>query len=140
VISRQFNVTNGRFEELRLWLAACRAQLNANEQQGWQLELVLEEFFANTVNHGYPATREAPADHPVWVSLAPGAAGIDVVYEDAAFEYNPIASIQAPDYSGPEDTWKIGGLGLPMIANIARDLRYERVNGRNRIALTLPTE
>ncbi len=64
--------------------------------------------------------------------------GIHARYEDAAFEFNPLENIQAPDYSGPAENWRVGGLGLQMVAGIARNLRYERSANRNRLSLMLP--
>ena len=78
------------------------------------------------------------SDWPVWVELMLNAEGIQVRYEDAAFEFNPLDNIQPPDYSGPAENWRIGGLGLAMVEGIARNMHYQRTANRNRLSLTLP--
>ena len=135
--SHCFNVRDEPFEHVRLWLDAYCADAHTNEQHAWQLQLVLEEFFVNSLTHGYPATQNAPAEWPAWITLTQDAGGVHIVYEDAALEFNPFAKIERPDYSGPIDGWRVGGLGLSMIEAMGRDLAYARVDGRNRLTLTL---
>ena len=94
-------------------------------------------------SHGYPVTKDAPVAWSAWITLAQDASdasGLHIVYEDAAFEFNPFAKIERPDYSGPVEDWRVGGLGLPMIEAMGRNLAYARVDGRNRLSLTLPAE
>jgi serine/threonine-protein kinase RsbW len=136
--SRRFNVRREPFESVRLWLEAFCSEVNAAEQHVWQLQLVLEEFFVNSLKHGYPGLKDAPEEWPAWITLNIDNTGVQVVYEDAAVEFNPFAKIERPDYSGPVENWRVGGLGLPMVETMGRDLSYERVDGRNRLTLTLP--
>jgi hypothetical protein len=35
-----------------------------------------------------------------------------VIYEDAASAHDPFAKAATPDYSGPVDTWQVGGVGV----------------------------
>ena len=60
--------------------------------------------------------------------------------QDAAPAHNPFDNIVPPDYSGPAESWRIGGWGVPLIARIAGSLRYEHSGGRNRIHFTLPID
>ena len=123
---------------VRQWLEKFCVETSISAHNTWQLTLILEELFTNSVKHGYPGTADNPSQWPVWVELAPSAEGIHVCYEDAAFEFNPLNNIQAPDYSGPAQSWHVGGLGLPMVTRIATNIRYERTASRNRLSLTLP--
>lgn len=138
--SRCFDVRAEPFEHVRLWLEAYCGESKAGEQQAWQLQLVLEEFFVNSLTHGYPGVKNAPAEWPAWITLTHDASGIRIVYEDAAFEFNPFARIERPDYSGPVESWRVGGQGLPLIEAMARDFNYARVDGRNRLTLILPPD
>lgn len=136
--SRRFDVRHEPFEAVRTWLEAYCSESGASEHHVWQLQLVIEEFFVNSRTHGYPGTPDAPEQWPIWITLAVDDAGLHITYEDAAVEYNPFLKIKRPDYSGPVESWQIGGLGLPMIQDMCRDLNYARVAGHNRLTLRLP--
>ncbi len=139
MISHCFDARNEPFDHVRQWLDAYCSEAKVGEQQAWQLQLAVEEFFANSVKHGYRGAPEpVPGAWPIWIMLTHDAGGVHLLYEDAAYAFDPLLDMERPDYSGPAETWQIGGLGLPMVAAIAQDLRYERVNGRNRLQLTLP--
>ena len=138
--SRCFDARTEPYAHLREWLEKFCAETHTSAHNTWQLTLILEELFANSAKHGYPGIAENLPQWPVWVELARSAEGIHALYEDAAFEFNPLDNIQPPDYSGPAENWRIGGLGLPMVAGIAKNMRYERSANRNRLSLTLPAD
>ena len=137
-VKRCFDARTEPCASLRAWLEIFCANSNTAKHTTWQLTLVLEELFVNTAKHGYADCADAAATWPVWVELSSSGASVHVIYEDAGVAFNPLENIQLPDYSGPPDTWRIGGLGLPMITGIARDLIYEHTAGHNRITLTVP--
>ena len=136
--SRCFDARTEPCANLREWLENFCMETRTSAHNTWQLTLILEELFANSVKHGYPGRVDSLSQWSVWVELTHSAEGILARYEDAAFEFNPLNNIQAPDYSGPAETWHVGGLGLPMVARIATNIRYERTANRNRLSLMLP--
>ena len=89
-----------------------------------RLNLVLEELFVNTVTHGH----QGECDAPVWVTLEPRAAGVQVTYEDSGPPFNPYAYVpKARD---------IGGLGVILAREISASGEYAYLFGRNRVRLT----
>lgn len=52
--------------------------------------------------------------------------------------YDVSAKLAMPDYSGPAENWRVGGLGIILVTKPGRDLHDERSGGRNRICFTLP--
>ena len=134
-----FDARTASCAQVREWLEAFCKKLKVSDHGTMQLTLVLEELFTNSMRHGYAPfkAQNALREWPVWIKLTHSGAGIHVDYEDAAFAFNPLENIQPPDYSGPPECWRTGGLGLPMISGIATDLRYERAKNRNRLRLTL---
>ena len=137
-VKRCFDARTEPCAGLRAWLENFCTNSNTAKHTTWQLTLVLEELFVNTAKHGYAGCADRAATWPVWIELSGSSAGVHATYEDAGIAFNPLDNIQAPDYSGPPETWRIGGLGLPMISGIARGLKYEYTAGRNRITLTVP--
>jgi serine/threonine-protein kinase RsbW len=90
-----------------------------------RVNLVLEELFVNTVKHGH----RGECDAPVWVTLGPCAAGVQVTYEDSAPPFNPYAYVPKAR--------EIGGLGVVLTREIADGGEYAYLFGRNRVRLTL---
>lgn len=96
-----------------------------------RLNLVLEELFTNTVNHGH----RGDSDAPVWVTLAADKNAVHVTYEDVAPPFNPYARIteEAPDTA--IEMRRIGGLGVLLTKELAAMHNYAYLFGRNRISL-----
>jgi serine/threonine-protein kinase RsbW len=136
--TRLFDGRTQPFEDLRDFILRFCAATNAAARGIARLTLCLEELFANTVGHGYPELRGEQAEWPIWLSLSTAGDCIHVVYEDAGTAYDPFTTVVEPDYSGPPESWRIGGWGIPLVTKFTHDLRYERVDGHNRISFAIP--
>lgn len=94
--------------------------------------LVLEELFSNTVRHGHGGDSDAI----VHIALRAGLGRLHLVYLDHAPPFDPIAAARPPaDLPLPERP--VGSLGLVLTAGLARQARYRRIDGGNRIELTI---
>jgi serine/threonine-protein kinase RsbW len=125
------------FGEVRAWAEAFGAAVGADRSAVLRLVLVLEELFTNTVLHGY----RAEAEGMVWVTLANRDRGIEVTYEDAARPFDPLGEVPSPPVDRPEGEKAVpGGLGLALVRGLTASARYARVDGRNRVTLTVPPE
>lgn len=138
-LSRRFEARLERFPELRDCVERYCGGAGMGRVTLGRLVLVLEELFINTVQHGYSQVAGV-ADKPVWLTLASCADGIEAVYEDAAPAHDPFARPTMPDYTGPVDSWQIGGVGVALVIKLGRNLSYERAQGRNRIVFTVPLQ
>ncbi len=134
---RRFEAQLELFPELRAHAERCC--LEAEFEQGAidRLILVLEELFANTVEHGYSRHAAPPGGRPVWLTITTVIGRIEVVYEDAAPEHDPFTRAAEPDYTGPVDSWQIGGVGVALVIRLGRNVRYERTKDRNRIRFSI---
>ncbi len=135
---RRFDARLELFTAVRDFVDEFCAGARVDPRTGAALTLIVEELFANSVQHGYRAEPSSAAEWPVWLTLGIEDGRIGAVYEDAAPEYNPFAKIAVPDYSGPAESWRMGGLGVVLVAGHASDIDYERRSGRNRIRFTVP--
>ncbi len=90
-----------------------------------RLNLVLEELFINTVNHGH----RGECDAPVWVVLEAQPDAVRLTYEDTAPPFNPFAY--------KVEIGKVGGLGVLLTRELAAARDYAYLFGRNRIRLSL---
>jgi anti-sigma regulatory factor (Ser/Thr protein kinase) len=138
--TRQFNARLEPFSAVREFIERFCAGAGVPDRTGEDLILIVDELSENTVRHGYPSTERDAAEWPVWLTLSVSGRDIVALYEDAARAHNPFDNIVAPDYSGPAESWRLGGWGIPIIARIAGNLRYEHSGGRNRIHFTLPID
>jgi anti-sigma regulatory factor (Ser/Thr protein kinase) len=100
-----------------------------------KLTLLVEELFTNTVVHGH----QRESDEPVRVGLETEPGGIALTYEDTAPPHNPFAAVQHPDDTADVDDRPVGGLGVLLVATLARDVEYRRADGKNHIRLVVIT-
>ena len=105
----------------------CSAQ-TIERSRCLRLNLVLEELFVNSVQHGY----RGDCDAPIWITLdaAPGA--VHLTYEDTAPPFNPFARLPAQPVQP-----KVGGLGVLLTRELAKGRDYAYLFGRNRVRVSL---
>jgi len=132
----EHHVFTGRMPELRELTGFverfCREHA-VDDNARWHLVLVVEELFTNTVTHGY----RGGADAPVEISLACERGGVTLLYEDAAPPFNPLDLPVTAAAAAPEAR-PVGGLGVLLVAQLTRDMRYTYEAGRNRLSLRVP--
>lgn len=110
----------------------CRAAGLAKEPR-LRLTLLVEELFTNTIRHGHGRDSEEPVR--LSFDLEPGRIGL--TYEDTAPPHDPFAVVAAPDEAAAVEERPVGGLGVLLVASLARDVEYRRTGGTNRISLVI---
>ena len=98
-----------------------------------RLALLVEELFANTVAHGHGQDSDAPVR--IAFDVEPGR--VRLLYEDTGPAHDPFASVTPPDDAAEVEERPVGGLGVVLIAAMAKDVEYRRSDGVNRIALVV---
>lgn len=89
-------------------------------------ELVIEELALNALRHG-----GAPE---VWIEAAVGGATLHLCLEDRGVTFDPTTAPLPP--AAPD---RIGGNGLRLVRQVARMMRYTRLEeGVNRTEIDLP--
>jgi anti-sigma regulatory factor (Ser/Thr protein kinase) len=103
-----------------------------------RLLLVVEELFTNTIEHGHGGDCSAP----IGVQLDASAAGLSLLYEDAAPPFDVLAhQVAHPPGADPvEGAAPVGGLGIPLVVAFAASARYAYQEGRNRLWIVLRRE
>jgi len=127
---------DGKLSDLQ-FLATEAARFCLEHELGdeveFHLNLVLEELFINALRHGgCDGMREA-----VRVRFEMAANGITIEFADRGAPFD-LTAAPAPELDGPLETRQIGGLGVHLVRQIVRDLRYERVDGWNRLTMRRP--
>jgi anti-sigma regulatory factor (Ser/Thr protein kinase) len=96
----------------------------------FDLSLVLEELFTNSVRHGGCAGVPRAAEVRLWS----GPDGVTLEYADRGAPFNPLEAA-APDFDADLDARAAGGLGIHLVRQVMRDLEYRRANGWNRLSM-----
>lgn len=115
------------------YVSAAGADAGLRAEECARVELVIEELFTNTVDHGYANSRGG-VDPGVRISVLTAATGLEVVYEDAAPPFDPTA--QAGDSAAQRVArGAIGGLGSVLIRSLPSKVTYGRQGELNRTVL-----
>jgi anti-sigma regulatory factor (Ser/Thr protein kinase) len=123
--------------EARTFVEAFGERHGLAEGDVLRLQLVIEELFTNTVNHGYG--REG--DDPVVITLGTTPGGVRLLYEDAAPAYDPLATLRAPapGVALPLEERPVGRVGIQLVAGMAKEAQYSRAGDRNRLTVLVET-
>jgi len=93
----------------------------------FELNLVLEELFVNSVRHGGCEGMDKAARVRMRVSDA-----VEVEYQDRGRPFDPTQAPE-PDIHAPIEERTSGGLGIHLMRKIMRKVEYARVDDRNQI-------
>jgi serine/threonine-protein kinase RsbW len=127
---------NGNLSELERLTAAVADFCAANsldDETGFQLNLVLEELFVNTVRHG--GCEGVPDSAHVRLRCA--AEGVEVEFRDRGRPFDPTA-VPGTDIHASLEERSGGGLGIHLVREIMRDLDYERDGEWNQLRMRRP--
>ena len=100
-----------------------------------RLTLVVEELFTNVVMHGH----RGDADAPVRLQLGVAATQVLLRFEDNAPAFDPLRYLAdaGPRLDAKPEERPVGGLGLPLVAEMAERFEYAHVDGFNCLQLVL---
>jgi serine/threonine-protein kinase RsbW len=130
-------VLDGNLKELARLTAEtaqfCRLHALPEDVE-FDVNLVLEELFVNGLQHGGCEGMKAAAE--VELALVPD--GVAIEYGDRGTQFDPTL-VEAPGIvAATPGEPQIGGLGIHLVRQIARDFEYHRVNGWNRLRMRRP--
>jgi serine/threonine-protein kinase RsbW len=126
-------VLNGDLSELER-LAEAMARFCRDNSLGadveFDLNLALEELFANSVKHGgCQGMNDA-----VEIQLEFAGGSVRVEYADRGVPFDPVL-VPPPDLSVPLRDRAAGGLGLHLVKRLMQTFEYRRAVGWNRITM-----
>jgi anti-sigma regulatory factor (Ser/Thr protein kinase) len=91
-----------------------------------QINLVLDELFTNTVNHGCTGAK----DHQVSIGFTYGNDQLTITITDDGKPFDLTRS-EDPDIERPPEEQCIGGLGIFLARQYTNEISYQRKNGWN---------
>jgi len=131
--ARVFPARLSALPEIVAFIADTGARTGVPPGPCQRLTLLVEELFTNTVAHGH----RGESDAPVRVELEVGPGRFTMTYEDTAPPYDPFIGVQPPDEAADVEERPVGGLGVLLVATLARDVEYRRIGDTNRIRLVM---
>jgi len=114
--------------QMNAGIADACAGLGISGTDCLRLQLVAEELFINTIDHGL----QGNSDSFVRLVVGRDDGGLTLRYEDEAPAFNPFLP---PAIPAGDDS--IGGLGLALLGGMSRTQHYRREAGRNIVELGL---
>lgn len=109
-------------------------EAGASEQVRFTVQLAVEEVVTNVIHYAF----DDRLPHRIRVELRITPQAIELNVEDDGREFNPCA--QPPvRIDLPMEQRPIGGLGIHLVRELASDVRYQRVQGRNRLEIRFPS-
>jgi serine/threonine-protein kinase RsbW len=118
----------GELERLAAGVSEFCALNSLRDDAEFELNLVLEELFVNTLRHGGCAGVLGAAH----VRLRCTADGVEVEFRDRGRAFDPTA---APDTDIHASLEERGGLGIHLVRGIMCDLHYERDGEWNQLRM-----
>ena len=105
-----------------------------NSKLANKINICSEEIFVNIASYAYP--EEAGA---VRISFIKKDNEVILIFEDEGFEYNPLEK-EDPDITLSFDKRPIGGLGIFMVKEMSKNIKYERKDDKNILTITFDIE
>lgn len=133
--TRTFSARMDSLQPATRFVQAFCEQHGVDPADALRLTLVVEELLTNTIVHGHAGGDDAP----VRLQLVVGAGQVALHFEDSAPPFDPLRYLDeaAPQLDLPAEQRRVGGLGLPLVADLAEEFDYVHADGRNRLRVVL---
>jgi anti-sigma regulatory factor (Ser/Thr protein kinase) len=121
-------------EKTRTFISECASVQHFSAARISEIELALEEAFANICNYAYAGE---PGEIEVNCSTEDGGMVIEIIDSGTAFD---ITAVDDPDITADASERKIGGLGIFLIRELMDNVVYRREGGKNIVRLFVARE
>ena len=103
-------------------------------QDGYQVQLCIEEIFMYIVEHGYDDTGTHRIEIQLEMNEGERRLAIKVINDGQELE--PVSSLFQPSPDTIQEEAVVDGLGLHLVHTYVDDIRYRREHGRNHLSLS----
>ncbi|HJO95676.1 MAG TPA: ATP-binding protein [Victivallales bacterium] len=107
-------------------------KLGLSNKSIYNITLIVEELITNTIRHGYADDKK----HEIFVGIATSKDSIKITIKDDGEKFN-VLEHPPPELDIPLKDMKVGGLGIHLVKNLAKNINYKRKNNTNIITLKL---
>ena len=132
-LNRVFPARLRAFDQVKALIDEFGTAAELGPEDRHKLTIIVEELFTNTVNHGHGGDSDAP----VFITFEEAQGDVQLIYEDSAPQFDPLAAGHRADIDPRIKERRIGGLGIFITISLADKADYSYVEGRNRLCLKL---
>lgn len=132
MIEQEFSAEDSNLDKVLAFVTENLENLECSPKAMMQIEISLEEIFVNVAHYAYKDTPEKKGKVRIGCSMEEGIVKITVC--DSGIPYNPLEK-KDPDITLSAEERPIGGLGIFMVKKYMDEIRYEHVDGENRLVL-----
>ncbi|HTI71538.1 MAG TPA: ATP-binding protein [Candidatus Limnocylindria bacterium] len=125
-IENTFDAIPAANESATQWLE----ERDASPAAVYLANLAIEELATNCIKYGYDDSTR----HYIEVGITLSETGMTLVISDDGHAFNPL-DLPEPDTTLPIEERPIGGLGIHLLRKMSNDMRYERIDGKNRVSI-----
>lgn len=108
------------------WTEQLGEELGLDMPDVFQINLALEEAIVNVMNYAYPGE----SDREIWLEAEGDNQQITFVLSDEGKEFDPTKE-DDPDLTLSAEEREIGGLGIFLVKQMMKTVRYERKENKN---------
>jgi serine/threonine-protein kinase RsbW len=119
-------------ERMTKWILGVCKTANLTEKPAFALQLCLEEVVTNIMRHGEASARATE----IVTNIVRHGADIIITIEDDGGPFDPTKFVARPRVRSLEEA-SVGGLGIGLMRQFARDIEYWRSGTRNHLRLTI---
>ena len=132
---RIFAARMTKLDDVEAFIAQRCRKAGVAEDDRLRAQLVVEEWFTNTVQHGHGGDCE----RPLRIGLRIDAHTLQLRFADDAPAFDPLAHARDAALAAdmPDDLRAPGGWGVQLMLQLAADIRYTREGRYNRLWLEL---
>jgi anti-sigma regulatory factor (Ser/Thr protein kinase) len=121
-------------DRLAAWVDGIASQAALPADTIFAVQLCLEEAVANAIMYG-----GASDETSISIDFMPDNGGATVVIEDSGRPFDPTSLPSRVKPASLEES-RIGELGVHLMRQYSSSMRYERLDGRNRLTLTFESK
>lgn len=126
------------FPRLQAFVEEACEKAGCAAGQRLRVQLVMEELFTNTVKYGQSGA--SPVSITLFMEFD-GKGPMTVRYEDDAPRHDPFEQAGEDSHLSASVTKRrIGGLGIVLVRELGKDVRYEWSGGKNRVSFVVPLD
>ncbi len=114
---------------LAVWIDSWARQHDVPDQTAQTVDLCAAEAVTNVMTHGLAGADGAAID----VRLVHDGDAVVLQIEDGGVEFDPTRAPPPAPVTLESD--QVGGWGIGIVSRLSDEMRYDRVNGRNRLTL-----
>lgn len=134
VATTSFTPDHNALEKALAWLDSSGHAAQWPDRTLFKLRLCLDELLTNITMYGYPEERDLAGEPRVQLELLQQDRTLTLVIMDNGLAFDPTAQVPRELDTSLDDA-RIGGHGLRLLQHYLEDVRYERLEGWNRLEL-----